>query len=49
MPRTGAEILEEARNLPPAERDCLVENLLGEEGAMSDAAFAAWQKEVSEA
>lgn len=48
MPRTAAELLEEVRHLPPAERDWLIENLLGEESAISDAAFAAWQKEAGE-
>ncbi|MGB6742527.1 MAG: hypothetical protein WBE38_02635 [Terracidiphilus sp.] len=48
MNRTAAELLDEARQLPPGERDWLIENLLGEEGAMSDEAFAAWQKEVGE-
>jgi hypothetical protein len=48
MPRTAAEIVEEIRQLPPAEREWVIENLLGEEGAMSDEAFAAWQKEVGE-
>ncbi|MGA7339479.1 MAG: hypothetical protein WBX18_02700 [Terracidiphilus sp.] len=48
MPRTAAEILEDIRKLPPAERDWVIENLLGEESAMPDAAFAAWQKEAGE-
>lgn len=48
MTRTAAELLEEARQLSTAERDWLLENLLGESGAMSDGAFAAWQKEVGE-
>jgi hypothetical protein len=41
-------ILDEARRLPPAERDWLIENLIGEGGAISDEAFAKWQKEVGE-
>ena len=41
-------LLEEARQLPPNERDWLVEKLLGKEGAMSDEAFALWQKEAGE-
>jgi hypothetical protein len=48
MPRTAAEILEEARQLPTSEREWLAENLLGEEGAMSDEEFAAWEKEAGE-
>lgn len=48
MPRTAAELLEEARHLPPAERDWLVENLLGESLPMTDEEFAAWQEEVGE-
>ena len=48
MPRTAAKLLEEARQLPPAERDWLVENLLREIGVMSDEAFAALEKEYGE-
>jgi hypothetical protein len=48
MARTAAELLEDALQLPQTERDWLIDNLLGEEGAMSDEAFAAWQKEVGE-
>jgi hypothetical protein len=48
MARTAAQLLEDARQLPPAERDWLIENLLGEEGLPSDEAFAAWKKEVGE-
>ncbi|MGA3034974.1 MAG: hypothetical protein ABSD70_16940 [Terracidiphilus sp.] len=48
MARTAAQILEEIRQLPPAERDWLIENLVGEGGTMSDEAFAAWQKEIGE-
>lgn len=48
MPRTAAELLQEIRKLPSVERDWVIENLLGEEGAMSDETFAAWQKEVGE-
>jgi hypothetical protein len=48
MARTAAQLLEDARQLPPAERDWLIENLLGEEGLTSDEAFAAWQKEAGE-
>jgi hypothetical protein len=48
MSHTAAEILEEARKLSAAERDWPIENLIGEEGAMSDEVFAAWQKEIGE-
>ena len=41
-------LLDEIRQLPPAEREWLIESLIGEEGAMSDEAFAAWQKEAGE-
>jgi len=42
MSPNAQKLLEEARQLPPAERDWFIENLLGEESAMSDEAFAAW-------
>jgi hypothetical protein len=48
MSRTAAEILEEARQLPPGELDWLLQNLLPEGVAMSDEEFAAWQKEAGE-
>jgi hypothetical protein len=49
MSRTAAEILEDARKLPPGELDWLVENLVNEgPGGMSEDEFAAWQKEVGE-
>jgi hypothetical protein len=48
MSPDAQKILDEARQLPPAERDWLIENLIGEEGAMSDEAFAKWQKEVGD-
>jgi len=48
MSRTAAEILEDIRQLPAAERDWVIENLLDEDGATSDDALAAWQKEVGE-
>lgn len=48
MSPDAQRLLDEARQLPSNERDWLVENLLGEEGAMSDEAFAAWQKEAGE-
>jgi len=48
MSPNAQRLLDEARQLPSNERDWLIENLIGEEGAMSDAAFAAWQKEAGE-
>ena len=48
MPRTAAQLLEEARQLPPAERDWLLDNLIAEQGAISSEAFAAWQKDAGE-
>ncbi|HTW81940.1 MAG TPA: hypothetical protein VME23_20505 [Terracidiphilus sp.] len=48
MPRRAAQLLEEARQLPTAEQVWLIDSLMGEQGAMSDEAFAAWQKEVGE-
>ena len=48
MSPNAQRLLDEARQLPPTERDWLIENLIGEEGAMSDEAFAAWQKEIGE-
>jgi hypothetical protein len=41
MSRTAAEILEEARQLPPGDQEWLIQNLLDEEDA-------AWQKEAGE-
>ena len=49
MNRSAAEILEEARQLPPGELDWLVDNLMNEgPGGMSEEKFAAWQKDVGE-
>jgi hypothetical protein len=48
MSPNAQRLLDEARQLPSNERDWLIENLIGEEGAMSDDAFAAWQKEAGE-
>jgi hypothetical protein len=48
MSRTAAEILEDARQLPPGELDWLVQNLLPEGESMTEEEFAAWQKEVGE-
>jgi hypothetical protein len=49
MSRTAAELLEEARQLPPGEFDWFVQNLLSEgDGGSEEERFAAWQKEVGE-
>jgi hypothetical protein len=49
MNRSAAEILEDARQLPPGDLDWLVENLVNEgAGGMSEKEFADWQKEVGE-
>ena len=48
MDRSAREILEDARKLPLADRDWLIENLLGEQGATSEENFAAWQKDAGE-
>ena len=48
MNRSAAEILEDARQLPPCDLDWLVQNLLHAEDAASEVEFAAWQKEVGE-
>jgi hypothetical protein len=49
MNRSAAEILEDARQLPPGELDWLVENLVNEgPGGMSEEEFAAWQRDVGE-
>lgn len=49
MSRTAAELLEEARQLPPGDFDWLVQNLLNEgDGKSEEERFAAWQKEVGE-
>jgi hypothetical protein len=49
MSRTAAEILADARQLPPGDLDWLLENLLNEESeAAKEERFAAWQKEVGE-
>jgi hypothetical protein len=49
MNRTAAELLEDARKLPPGDLDWLIQNLLDEGDGMSeDEKFAAWQKEVGE-
>ncbi|MDE3149451.1 MAG: hypothetical protein KGL37_08275, partial [Acidobacteriota bacterium] len=39
-----AQLFEEARHLPTADRDWLIANLIGDQGAMSDEAFDAWQR-----
>lgn len=48
MPHTAAEILEEARKLPLAERHWLIDTLMSENDQAAEEAFAAWQKEVGE-
>jgi hypothetical protein len=49
MSRTAAELLEEARQLPPSDLDWLIQNLLDEGDGMSEEKkFAAWQKDVGE-
>jgi hypothetical protein len=48
MPRTAAELLEEARRLSAAERDWLIGALLRQEEGTAEELFAAWQKEVGE-
>jgi len=48
MSPNAQRLLDEARQLPSVERDWLIENLISEEGAMSDEAFAAWQREAGE-
>jgi hypothetical protein len=48
MGPNAQRLLDEIRQLPTTERDWLIENLIGEEGAVSDEAFAAWQEETGE-
>jgi hypothetical protein len=48
MSPNAQRLLDEVRQLPRAERDWVIEKLIGGEGAMSDDAFAAWQKEAGE-
>jgi hypothetical protein len=49
MSHSAAEILEEARQLPPGDLDWLVQNLLHEgDDAVEEERFASWQKEVGE-
>jgi hypothetical protein len=48
MPHTAAELLEQARKLPLAERHWLVDTLTSENDQAAEEAFAAWQKEVGE-
>lgn len=48
MSPAAQKLLEEARKLPPDERDWLIGNLLAEGVATSQEAFDAWQKEVGE-
>jgi hypothetical protein len=48
MSRSAAEILEEARQLPPGDLDWLVQSLIREEDEASQEEFSTWQKEVGE-
>jgi hypothetical protein len=49
MSRTAAEVLEDARQLPPGDLDWLVQSLMREEDeALKEEEFAAWQKEAGE-
>ena len=48
MSPAAQKLLEEARRLPPDERDWLLENLLADEVGTSQEAFDVWQKEVGE-
>ena len=48
MPHTAAELLEQARKLPLAERHWLIDTLMSENDQAAEEAFAAWQKEVGE-
>jgi hypothetical protein len=49
MSRNAAEILEDARQLPPRDLDWLVQNLLQEDDeVLKEEEFAAWQKRVGE-
>jgi len=48
MSPNAQRLLDEAQQLPSAERDWLIDRLLGQEGAMSDEALTSWQKEVGE-
>lgn len=49
MSRSAAQLLEEARKLPPGDMNWLVQNLLSEDdGRLEEERFAGWQKEVGE-
>ncbi len=49
MSSSAAEILEEARQLPPGELDWLIQNLLHEgNGASEEEIYAAWRKDIGE-
>jgi hypothetical protein len=49
MSRTATQILEDARQLPPAEQEWLLQHLLPEDAReMTDEEFAVWQKEYGE-
>ena len=49
MSRSAANILEDARQLPPGDLDWLVQNLLQEgDGEAYENIYAAWRKDVGE-
>jgi hypothetical protein len=49
MNRNAAEILEDARQLPPGDLDWLVRNLLQKgDGTLEEKAYATWRKNVGE-
>ncbi|MGA3083063.1 MAG: hypothetical protein ABSD44_17060 [Terracidiphilus sp.] len=49
MSRSAANILEDARQLPPGDLDWLVQNLLQEgDGEANEKIYAAWRKDVGE-
>lgn len=48
MSADAQKLLDQVLQLPPAERKWLIENLIGDEGIMSEEAIAAWQEEVGE-
>jgi hypothetical protein len=49
MPRAAAEILEDARQLPPGDLDWLIQNLLSEgDDASKEVAFCGWQRNLGE-
>jgi len=49
MSRTAAEVLEDARQLPPGNLDWLIQNLLAEgDGGSEEEQYAAWRKDVGD-